>query len=502
MKAEGRRPTADGALGTTILTLALLMPLPSAAQGLRESTAEQPTPTAASEYRFTPFVRNWTRVEAWSFFEPRPGGGDPDYTTFANRLFAGIRHTGPRYEAAAALQYVQFAGLPERSIGPGPLGTGATYFDHNRRSNSGQVYLRLLNVQVKRIAPGLDVRGGRMAYTSGAEIASGDPGIESVKRMRLDSRLVGEFEWSIYQRSYDGIRVDWTNGRALQGTAAALWPTQGGFEEDAGRTMTSVRVVGGTFGVRPSKPVQRPQLEAFVFNYRDTRAVAARPDNSGRVAAAVDVDITTFGAAAVGAYAIEFGRLDGLLWVAAQRGDWYNDSHAALAFALEGGLQWSGAPGSPWLRAGWNRASGDEDGNDDEHGTFFPMLPTGRKYSLSATYATMNLDDRFVQLIARPHAKVTVRGDVHWLRLAEAADLWYAGSGATQRRGTIFGYAGRRSGGSTSFGTVVEGSADWTITPHWSINGYAGWIRGADVVRASFAGERLTFAYIENVLQF
>jgi hypothetical protein len=76
---------------------------------------------------------------------------------------------------------------------------------------------------------------------------------------------------------------------------------------------------------------------------------------------------------------------------------------------------------------------------------------------------------------------------VHWLRLAEPADLWYAGSGATQRRGTIFGYAGRRSGGSTSFGTALEGSADWTITPHWSINAYLGWIRGSDVVRASFA---------------
>jgi hypothetical protein len=114
----------------------------------------------------------------------------------------------------------------------------------------------------------------------------------------------------------------------------------------------------------------------------------------------------------------------------------------------------------------------------------------------------MNLDDRFAQVIARPHQTITVRGDVHWLRLAEPADLWYAGSGATQRRGTIFGYAGRRSGGSTSFGTALEGSADWTITPHWSINAYLGWIRGSDVVRASFAGDRLTFAYFENVLQF
>lgn len=485
------------------LTIVLLVPGVGAAQSQHGSGPEpQAVSTTAPEYTFTTFVRNWTRVEAWSFFEPRPGGGDPDYTTFANRLFAGIRHTGPRHEAIAALQYVQFAGLPEASIGPGPLGTGAAYFDHNRRSDSRGIYVRLANLQVRRILPGLDIRGGRMAYTSGAEITSGDPGVESVKRMRLDSRLVGEFEWSMYQRTYDGIRGDWSNGRALQGTGVALWPTQGGFEEGAGRTMTAVRVLGGTFGARASKPVRRPDLQAFIYNYRDTRAVAARPDNSGRGASTVDVDITTFGGTIVGAYSTGSGRTDILLWLAAQRGDWYGDSHSALAFAAEAGYQWPGVPGTPWVRVGWNRASGDEDGADGEHGTFFPMLPTVRKYSLSATYATMNLDDRFAQVIARPHPTVTVRGDVHWLRLAEPADLWYAGSGATQRRGTIFGYAGRRSGGSTSFGTALEGSADWTITPHWSINAYLGWIRGSDVVRASFAGDRLTFAYFENVLQF
>jgi hypothetical protein len=483
--------------------IVLLAPAAGAAAGQHDGSAgSQASAGPPPKYTFAPFVRNWTRVETWSFFEPRPGGGDPDYTTFANRLLAGIRHTGPRYEAIAALQYVQFAGLPDDAIGPGPLGTGATYFDHNRRSDSRGVYLRLLNVQVKRILPGLDVRGGRMAYASGAEIASGDPGIEAVKRMRLDSRLVGEFEWSMYQRTFDGARIDWSNGRALQATAVALWPTQGGFEEGAGRTMTAVRVVGGTFGARPSKQSKRPELQAFAYNYRDTRDVAARPDNSGKGAAAVHVDITTFGASLVGAYAISTGRVDVLVWAAGQRGDWYGDDHGAAAFAVEGGYQWLAVPGSPWVRAGWNRASGDENGADGDHGTFFPMLPTGRKYSLSATYATMNLDDRFVQIVARPHQRVSVRGDVRWLRLAEPADLWYVGSGATQRRGTIFGYAGRRSGGATSLGTALEASADWTITPRWSINGYVGWIRGGDVVRASFAEDRLTFAYFEQVLQF
>ena len=458
--------------------------------------AQAPTP-----YKFTPFVRNWTRVESWSFFEPPPGGADPDYTTIANRLYAGVRHSGPRHEVIGAVQYVQFGGLPDDAIGPGPLGTGATYYQHNQRSDSRGVYLRMLNLQVKQVVPRVDVRGGRMGYASGAEAPSGDASIEAVKRLRLDSRLVGEFEWSMYQRAFDGARVDWTPG-GVHATFAALWPTQGGFEEHAGASLRDVRVLGGAVTTKPSQPLQKTELQAFAFHYRDTRPVTSVPDNTGRTAAAADVSIMTFGASSVTAYPIRSGRVDALMWVALQLGDWYDDPHSGLAFALEGGHQWTAWAGRPWVRGGWNHASGDDDPSDDDHETFFPVLPTIRKYSQSATYSTMNLDDVFVQVVARPHERVGVRGDVHWLRLSENADLWYVGSGATRRTGSIFGYAGRRSGGEHWLGTAVEGSADWTITPRWSLNGYLGWIAGGDVVRASFARDRLTFFYFENVLQF
>jgi hypothetical protein len=450
----------------------------------------------------TPFVRNTIRVEHWRFFEPRAGGGDPVYTTFGFRLLAGVRQTRPRFEWIAAAQYVQFGGLPERSIGPGPLGTGATYFDHQRDTNPGHVYLRLANLQVRNVLPGLHIRGGRMPYTSGAEAPSGDAAIEAVKRQRLDSRLVGEFEWSMYQRTFDGARVDWRAADRVHVTASALWPTQGGFEAHAGASLADVRVTGGTVDLLPSASLLHTQLQGFVFAYDDTREVTARPDNTFRPAAAADISLRTFGGSIVGVYPTGAGRLDALGWFALQRGDWYDASHRATAFALEAGHQWTGSPWAPWLRAGWNRASGDGDPGDDEHATFLPMLPTARKYALSATYTFMNLDDRFAQILARPHARVSLRADVHHLRLVEDADLWYAGSGATRREGTIFGYAGRRSGGNRTLGTIVEGAVDVNILPQWSVNAYAGWMRGGDVVRSLFAENRLTFAYLENVLQF
>jgi hypothetical protein len=95
-----------------------------------------------------------------------------------------------------------------------------------------------------------------------------------------------------------------------------------------------------------------------------------------------------------------------------------------------------------------------------------------------------------------------VRLDAHRVHLASARDLWYSGSGATQQRGTQFGFAGRPSRSATDLGTTVEGSADYAVTQHWSINGFVGVMRGGQIVRRSFAGSTMIFAYLENVLQF
>ena len=93
------------------------------------------------------------------------------------------------------------------------------------------------------------------------------------------------------------------------------------------------------------------------------------------------------------------------------------------------------------------------------------MLPTVRRFSQTTVYSTMNLNDLFVSMQARPRTSLGLRLDVHRLDLASAADLWYAGSGATLGSGNTFGYAGRRSNGSTRLGTSVEASADYAVTP-------------------------------------
>jgi hypothetical protein len=464
----------------------------------------QTTPPASSsaqapETRW--FVRDWTRIESWSYFEPKPGGGNPNYTDVANRLLFGVERRTRHLDLAGALQYVQFAWLPPDAVGPGALGSGALYFQHSGRTDSHGIYVRNLTIRLKAPDAGLSVQLGRFGYTSGAESPSGDPKIEVVKRQRVDSRLIGEFEWSLYQRAFDGARVD-VDKPGWHATGSALRPTQGGFEESAGVEIRRIDLLTGAASLKPGLLLPHTDWQVFANRYDDTRDVQARPDNTNKPAGAVDAHINTFGTSAVGVYPTGSGQIDVMGWAAGQTGSWYGQDHRAWAAAAEVGYQWAAVSWRPWLRGGFFRGSGDQDPSDSTHGTFFPVMPTIRKYSLSTVYSLMNLNDVFVQALLRPNAATNIRVDLHRLDLASAADRWYAGSGATQETGTYFGYAGRLSNGATALGTMLEGSAEHTFSQRFSVNGYAGVMWGGDVVERLFAGRRLAFVYAESVLQF
>lgn len=478
-------------IATTSFGLAAILAL------LAQAPPPAPAPTPAWKLNLV----NMTRVESWQFFEPPASGGDPDYAFVANRLRVSLTGTWKPFDFSAAVQYVQFGGLPTDAVGPGALGTGALYYQHSGDTASYGLYPRTLNVRV-RLPQGVTLQAGRFAYVSGAEAPSGRPKIEAVKRSRIDSRLIGEFEWSLYQRSFDGVRAD-VDRKGWHATGSWLRPTQGGFEEDAGKSLGDVDLITGALALRPDVALPATDLTLFVYRYADDRPVAARPDNSGLTASRVDVGVTTFGATAVGAVTASGGEVDYLAWFAAQTGDWYGQTHRAWSLAAEVGYQWKKTRGQPWVRGGYLHASGDEDPSDDRHETFFPMVPTVRKYSMTTVYSTMNVDDLFAEVIVKPTTRLTARLDVRRLWLAEVADRWYAGSGATQRTGTFFGYAGRRSGASTDLAPfVMESAADVTLAKHWTANAFVGAIRGGDAVAASFQGRWLRFFYLESVVQW
>jgi hypothetical protein len=480
-----------------ILQAAALGAAIDAASAWAQTPAPATTQAPARTLRLN--VANLTRLESWSFFDPPPTGGDPDALFVGNRLRVSLTFGSSRVDVTGVVQYVQFGGLPTQAFGPGFLGTGGLYYFHAGETDSRGVYVPAVNARLK-LPRGVTIQGGRFGYTSGAEAPSGQPRIETIKRSRLDSRVVGDFEWSLYQRSFDGVRVDMDRPR-WHASGAWLWTTQGGFEEDAGASLADVTTGAFTVTLKPGLAVPATDVAAFVYSYADDRAVTARPDNTGLAATRADVAIATIGASAVGTRRTGQVDLDWMGWYAYQTGSWYEQDHSAWSLALETGVQWPSG-WQPWIRGGYLHASGDGDPGDERHDTFFPALPTVRRYSFTTVYAPMNLRDLFVELLVRPSSRVRGRVDARQLWLAEGADRWYAGSGATQKAGTFFGYAGRASGGHEDFGTVVEGAVDVTLGRRWSVNGFAGFISGGRAVTHLFAGTQLWFGYLENVIQF
>jgi len=450
-------------------------------------------------------LSNVTRVESWSFFQPRIDPlaltaepiGDPDYTFIGDRAELGARVEGSRFDLAGAFNYVRLENLPTRAIGPGGLGTGAFYFAATGVRYSYQLYLSELTLKVKTRDQRASITLGRMPFASGAESTSANAALQTLKRERLHSRLLGNFEWSYYQRRFDGARLDLNRSR-WQATAAVLVPTQGGFEESTNLSMPKVQIATGSL----TRVGATSEWQAFATLYRDHRdSKIAVVDNSGAVDQPVDVAVSTFGASYARVTPSPAGELDIVGWGAAQTGTWYGQPHRAASVIAEVGHRWTRVTGQPWLRAGYLWASGDRDPANGRHGTFFSMLPSSRKYALSSTYALMNLSDAFVQAWFEPRG-VKTRIEVHALALASGRDLWYQGSGATASRGRYFGFSGRASGGETRLGTVLEGAVEVPVRKYWSVNAYAGTMWGGDVVKQGFSGTQLRFWFVENVIRF
>jgi hypothetical protein len=113
----------------------------------------------------------------------------------------------------------------------------------------------------------------------------------------------------------------------------------------------------------------------------------------------------------------------------------------------------------------------------------------------------MNNEDMFAQLRLKPHARLALRADVHYLRLSSAKDLWYAGGGAFQRQ--TFGYAARPSNGRQALGTLADVSVDYQLTPRAALAFYLGGVRGGGVAGSIYPeGRNARFAYLEFTQRF
>jgi hypothetical protein len=464
--------------------------------------AQDPSPPADRAPGETSFlVQNLTRAELWRFFDPPPNAAtEPDYAFIANRSTLGARYDGRRWSVRGAVQYVRLENLPRGAIGPGLLGTGAAYYFQAAGTFSYQFYFRVLSASLSSSSQAVTLEAGRLSFTADRAVTTAHPA-QALATERLDGRLFGDMDGSLYQRAWDGVRLHVTRG-AWQWTTAAVLPTQGTFEESANLPLDRVRVVTTEVSAAPGRLAAHTQFRGFSSWYRDTREVRARPDNTGRMARAADVSIGTVGVASTGVYPWRSGAWDLVVWSAGQIGDWYGQAHWAWSSVAESGYRWTAAPWRPWLRVGVAYASGDGSPADARHGTFFTPLPSGDDFVPSNTYALMNVVDAWSELRLQPHPRVDAAIDVHRVALASGDDRWYVGSGATERRGNFFGYLVRNTRGARTLGTLVEGNVSWRPVRWWTLRGYAAHIAGGDAVGAVFAGRRLFTASLESRLTF
>jgi hypothetical protein len=439
------------------------------------------------------------------WFAPSNTSGDPQrYDFFANQLRVGAVIKIPHVKFTVQAQDTRLVNLPSDA---GGLGPGALYFAHTRDRDQGETFLKLGNLVFSDIpnAPGLTATLGRFEYKDGLETVPEDAALAWVKKARISQRLLGPFGYTHVSRSFDGVQIAYENDRGNL-TAMGTRPTQGGFEVSANPELdiwlAGIALTFKNLG-RLASDGTATDVRAFYLYYRDDRDSTVKTDNRPSAIRGMDDDavtVHTFGSHAIGVTDLGPGRLDGLLWGAVQAGDWGRIGHFAWAYAVEIGYQLPDLPLSPWLRGGFNRASGDDNPADLDHETFFQVMPTARIYARTPFFNMMNNQDLFAQLLLRPHQRVRLRLDYHYLRLTESADLWYAGGGATN--GRIFGFAGSPSGGKHELGHLVDFSVGVDVCPGFSANAYYGRTFGESVVRSNFSGEDADYGYIELMFRW
>ena len=399
-------------------------------------------------------------------------------------------------------------GLPDDALAPGSqgqLGLGATYFAATSAGrNRAMLFPKQAFIRIKNLdAQGKQtLRVGRFEFSDGAETTPANATLAAVKRDRISQRLLGPFGFSHVGRSFDGIQYTYAD-KADNFTFLGAVPTRGAFQVDGWGNLPIGVFYGSYTRSLPGKK-SSGEFRLFGMYYQDWRT-ALKTDNrplAARRADPDDVRIASMGGHYLRAQETAAGTIDFLFWGVVQTGKWGLLDHRAGAASLEAGLQPLLLKNlKPWIRFGVHHGSGDSNPADNVHGTFFQVLPTPRIYARFPFYNLMNNQDAFAELILRPHTRLTLRSDFHWLRLAHAADLWYQGGGAYQP--WTFGFSGRPSNGNRWLARLFDVSSDWQVNAHISAGIYFAHAQGGQVVESIYPqGKNANYGFLELTYKF
>ena len=422
------------------------------------------------------------RVESWDWFSAPPA--QSSYTYESSVLRVGIGQTFGNTEWYAEGSFPFFANLPAYSVAPppeGPLGYGGDYFSVNNQRNIAAAQLRQAFLMFRSAGGHARVRLGRFEFADGSEATPPDNELAALKRDRINQRLLSTFNYAL--RSLDGAQLNYQSGKS-NFTAMAARLVEGSFQL---RALSEINAGVAYAAYTRSLAGARTRSEAriFVVLYRDGRNVL-KVDNRPQTTLETErrpILLATPGAHFVSTIHAEGGTADIVLWGAGQFGRWGSQSHQAGEFAVEGGYRFAVAS-QPWIRAGYSRSTGDNNPYDNRHTTFFQTLSSPRAYARFPFYILMNADDRFLQFRAVPTRKLSLRSELHSVRLSSTSDLWYDGGGPFQNE--TFGYQGRPGGGTSKVGLALDLSSEYALSPKTTLAFYGGIGRGGAVSAFAF----------------
>lgn len=443
-----------------------------------------------------------TRLESWEWFG---GSTNGTYTYPGSLVRIGLGQIRKQHDWHLEFSVPLLFALPDQPAGAGPAGLGAAYFVANdRKTDAASFFAKQAFIRFKDVGgvDGQSLKIGRMEFFDGAEVAPKNETLAAIKRDRVAARLLANFGFTHVQRSVDGVQYG-LDHPTINVTLLAARPTRGVFQVD-GWGELNINVLYGAITRQIGDATNASEWRLFGLWYNDARDGVVKIDNRSLAARQADrghLTIGTFGGHYIGALIRRPGTFDLLLWGAAQTGSWGEQlAHRAAALAVEAGWQ-PNAPLAPWIRAGFDYASGDHEPGDSVHGTFFQVLPTPRQYARFPFFNLMNSEDRFGELIVRPSKRLVTRADVHSLRLADGNDLWYQGGGAFQP--TTFGYVGQTVNGHRSLATLYDISADITLTSRVSVTGYYGYAAGGPALAGNYPVRNdASLGYVELLLRF
>ncbi len=373
------------------------------------------------------------RNELWSTFTQRGVPTDRTYDFFFVRGRGFIDFSWKNLTLHFMGQGVQALNLPRNAA----FGLGPLYFTASgNETNPGNLQIVEAYLEAKDIH-NFYFKGGRIGYNDGGQVLyPDDPKLNWVIQARLSERLIGNWDWPIVGRRYDGGTAGYANN-SFDFNLIGAKVTFGGFDIDDGlwKDLDTVVVFGGAFTLKKDILLPNTQFQLFNYFYFDDRTPAIE-------LAGNDLEINTTGLSMVGAYDLGPGQLDVLLWFAFQLGKFGNSDQRAFAFIAEAGYQFLEVPWKPWIRAGIAYASGDGNPEDSDNGTFFNMVPTNHKwYGYTDSFAFMNLINPNFHFSITPHSKVRLQVDGNLFFLASDDEVWITGSGPFND--AVFGYAFR-----------------------------------------------------------